>query len=227
MGYLSRKKIYHRAQPDKNAKKIYIFCEGEKTEIKYFEFFQGFSSNIDIIPIPPVSGKTDPTKLKDLSEILFFGNQDTAPKYTLSKEYKDEIWFVIDTDRWNEGNKIQQLKDFCTTKNLEELQWFVAQSNPCIEIWLYYHFNDKKPEQTEVSKHPSFKNFVHNNTGEGNGFNPTHHPIEIERAIRNSKLTFEIINNQPGLFSTEVYYLGEIILSFIHEQLVKAKAMSN
>lgn len=225
MKYLSRKKVYKKIEPNKNAKKIYAICEGQKTEIKYFQFFLGLSSNIDIIPIPSEGGKTDPVKLKESAELLFFGDKTTCAKYSLSAEDNDEVWFVIDTDRWNEGNKIQQLKDFCNSKNSKKEQWFIAQSNPSFELWLYYHFNATKPILSEVNKYPSFKNFVHDNTWNGNGFNPDSHPIEIETAIKNSKNNHELKDNQPNLFSTEVHFLAEIILSFVKIQLTKLKLM--
>ena len=74
MRYLSRNKIYEKVETKIDAKKVYIFCEGEETEVKYFKYFQGLSSNIDIIPIPNDNGKSDPLKLKENANLLFFGN---------------------------------------------------------------------------------------------------------------------------------------------------------
>lgn len=222
MRYLSRNKVYAKIETKKEAKKVYIFCEGDK-EVKYFKYFQGFSSNIDIKPIPNDNGKSDPVKLMENAELLFFGNEDNQAKYSLSVEYKDEIWFVIDTDRWNEGNKINTLKDFCKNKNIENglNQWFVVQSNPSFELWLYYHFNEIKPEDGDVENYNSFKEYVHNKIL--NGFKNGSHPVEIQSAIKNSVKNFEIENEQPKLYSTEVHNLGLIITSFVNEQLEKAK----
>ena len=64
MMYLSRNKIYNKVALAKDAKKIYIFCEGKEREVTYFKYFKGISTNIDIIPIPPVEGQSDPEKLK-------------------------------------------------------------------------------------------------------------------------------------------------------------------
>jgi hypothetical protein len=69
MKYLSRNKIYEKVEPKNDAKKIYIFCEGEDREVMYFKYFQGFSSNIDIIPIPNNKGQSDPVKLKENATI--------------------------------------------------------------------------------------------------------------------------------------------------------------
>ena len=39
MRYLSRNKIYEKVETKIDAKKVYIFCEGEETEVKYFKYF--------------------------------------------------------------------------------------------------------------------------------------------------------------------------------------------
>jgi hypothetical protein len=220
MRYLSRSKVYEKVEPQKDAKKIYIFCEGEETEIKYFKFFQGFSSNIDIIPIPNDNGKSDPSKLKENAELLFLG---TFPKFKLSIEYKDEIWFVIDTDRWNEGNKIQILKDFCESNNAITNPWIIAQSNPCFELWFYYHFYGIRPTEKEIQNCTSFKEYV-NNKIKG-GFDSRSMPIELQSAVNNSLKNFEMENEQPKLFSTAVHNLGLVIIPFVKSHLDKAKEM--
>ena len=125
-------------------------------------------------------------KLKENAELLFFGNELTSPQFSISEEYKDEIWFVIDTDRWNEGDKINQLKLFCTSKNISAQQWIVAQSNPSFELWLYYHFYKVQPEKTNVEKHASFKQFV--DAAIKGGFDSRSMPIEIVNAIPVSQL---------------------------------------
>ena len=220
MRYLSRNKVYEKLEIAKDAKKVYIFCEGEDTEIEYFKYFQGFSSNIDILPIPNDNGKSDPIKLKENAELLFFGNEITLPTYKLSREYKDEVWFVIDTDGWNEGNKIKELKDFCQDKD----KWNVVQSNPCFELWQYYHFNVEKPELENTAKYSSFKAYV-NDQIKG-GFDKRSMPIELESAINNSLINFEIENEQPKLYSTELHILGRVIHSFVKNQLDIAKEMT-
>ncbi|KAA6327442.1 hypothetical protein EZS27_023566 [termite gut metagenome] len=97
MPYLCRNKIYERLDPFKDAKKIYIFCEGEKTEVSYFNFFQGLASNIDIVSVPNINGKSDPEKLIENAERYFYEdkNNNIKPKFTFFVEQKDEVWFVI------------------------------------------------------------------------------------------------------------------------------------
>jgi hypothetical protein len=40
---------FKRKPPSRDAKKIYIFCEGKTIESGYFNFFQGLDSRISII----------------------------------------------------------------------------------------------------------------------------------------------------------------------------------
>jgi len=216
MKYLSRNKIYEKIEPFKNAKKIYLFCEGDK-EVNYFKFFQGFASNIDIIPIPNDNGKSDPIKLKENSEILFFGNDTVNPKFSISKELRDEIWFVIDTDRWNEGDKINVLKAYIAERNEDYQGWFVVQSNPSFELWLYYHFHSEKPQVEEVCKSTSFKEYV--NLKIKGGFDNRSMPLEIQKAMLTAEANFENLNGQPCLYSTEVFNLAKQIIRFTKAQL--------
>ncbi len=73
----------------------------------------------------------------------------------------------------------------------------------------------------KVNEFTSFKGFV-NNAIKG-GFNPTKMPIEIETAIKNSLSNFEVENEQPSLFSTEVHNLALVIIPFVKGQLEKAR----
>jgi hypothetical protein len=219
MRYLSRNKIYQKVDSFKNAKKIYIFCEGEEKEINYFKFFQGFASNIDIIPIPNEKGKSDPIKLKENSNILFYGKDIVNPKFKLSTELEDEIWFVIDTDRWNEGDKINTLKSYVDERNEDYQGWFVVQSNPSFELWLYYHFYSDIPQITEVEQFVSFKQYV--NSKVKGGFDNRSMPIEVQKATLIAEENFEILNGQPVLFSTEVFNLAKQLIKFTKPQLDK------
>ncbi len=216
MKYLSRNKIYKKVEPFKNAKKVYLFCEGDK-EVNYFKFFQGFASNIDIIPIPNDNGKSDPIKLKENSEILFQGNESVSPKINLSIELEDEIWFIIDTDRWNERNKINILKTYVEERNKDYNGWFVVQSNPSFELWLYYHFLSEKPEVSEVSRFASFKEYVDSKIK--GGFDIRSMPLEVQNATIIAEKNFETLNGQPVLYSTEVFNLAKQLIKFTKPQL--------
>lgn len=121
------------------------------------EFFTNLSSNLQLITIKPEKFRTDPLKLIERAkEILIEDNR----KYTLDYMQGDSIWFVIDTDSWEKEGKIQPLRAFCENQNGEISEkynevkpyqaWKVAQSNPCFEIWLYYHIYQERPSEEDV-----------------------------------------------------------------------------
>ena len=72
--FIIRPRHYERQEPSKDSRKVYIYCEGSNREYKYFLFFSGLSTNINIIPIPSKDGKTDPEKLMQAAIIDFEGN---------------------------------------------------------------------------------------------------------------------------------------------------------
>lgn len=215
--YLVRSRRYERQEPLRDSRKIYIYCEGNKREFDYFRFFCGLSSNVNIIPIPSKDGKTDPEKLMEAAQEEFGINSDVSPKYTLDVSQQDDVWFVIDTDSW--GSKITDLRNFCKSQNarLDNETWYVSQSNPSFEIWLYYHKFSEKPVKNDVDKYSSIKEFV--DAQIPGGFDSRKHPAMIEAAIQNAKATYEEENQVLKLYSTEVFKLGQVILPFVKDIL--------
>lgn len=215
--YLVRSRRYERQEPLRDSRKIYIYCEGNKREFDYFRFFCGLSSNVNIIPIPSKDGKTDPEKLMEAAQEEFGINSDVSPKYTLDVSQHDNVWFVIDTDLW--GSKITDLRNFCKSQNagLDNETWYVSQSNPSFEIWLYYHKFSEKPVKNDVDKYSSIKEFV--DAQIPGGFDSRKHPAMIETAIQNAKATYEEENQVLKLYSTEVFKLGQVILPFVKDIL--------
>lgn len=215
--YLVRSRRYERQEPLRDSRKIYIYCEGNKREFDYFRFFCGLSSNVNIIPIPSKDGKTDPEKLMEAAQEEFGINSDVSPKFTLDVSQQDNVWFVIDTDLW--GSKITDLRNFCKSQNagLDNETWYVSQSNPSFEIWLYYHKFSEKPVKNDVDKYSSIKEFV--DAQIPGGFDSRKHPALIETAIQNAKATYEEENQVLKLYSTEVFKLGQVILPFVKDIL--------
>ena len=208
---IARKRIYEKATPSREAQKIYIFSEGERREKEYFDFFVGISSNLQIIPITPDNSQSDPKKLLEQAKRLFLVQDHPL---TLDKQERDIIWFAIDTDRWREEGKITVLRSFCDNQNtnLHYSAWNVAESNPCLEIWLYYHIFEEKPNEKEVGKYPSIKEFVdHKIRG---GFDCSTMPAYIKTAIQNAEKNYTSDTDGPSLYSTEEYLLGKDIWKY-------------
>ena len=224
---ITRRKYYVKPQPSRDARKIYIICEGKSTEPDYFAFFQGLSSNLEIVIIPPEEG-SDPLKLMDLVNRKFF---DADGKYSIDYQAHDTLWFVVDTDTWEVEGKISRLREFCSNLNSEDGEVWkkysevkpysvcnVTQSNPSFEIWLYYHFFAIKPIKSEVESDSTFKEYL--NRVISGGFNFQKDQVKLKDAIVNSKANYYFtLVGTPELFSTEVYKLAEEILPFVKKPL--------
>lgn len=225
---IPRRKDYDKREPSRDAHKIYLVCEGKDTELNYFKFFEGLSSNLQVIAIPPTVG-TDPIKLmKRAQEVLLDDNR----QYTVECEHGDTVWFIIDTDTWEKEGKIKPLREFCQEQNdiireeYDEVKpypvWNVAQSNPCFEIWLYYHFYDKKPSQEKVGDCASFKEYVHKEIS--GGFNFEKDPARLEDALSNAEANFGMEKDgRLSLYSTEMNKPGREILGFVKPELDKLR----
>ena len=224
---IQRRKDYAKKAPSKEASKIYIVCEGKETEKGYFDFFEGLSSNLKLIIIPPEDG-TDPLKLMELAQRLLLSE---TGRYSLDFRQRDKVWFAIDTDTWEREGKIQPLRDFCSEQNkkleaFDEIKpyeaWNVTQSNPSFEIWLYYHFYPNKPDVEDIEQHPSIKSYVDSTIA--GGFNYQKDPVRIKDAIDNSERNFHRQENgNPDLFSTEEHFLAKEILGFVNSEITKLR----
>lgn len=223
-----RRKEYAKREPSRDAHKIYIVCEGKGTEPDYFSFFEGLSSNLQLITIPP-DEETDPLKLMERAKEVLL---DERRKYIIDYMQGDTIWFVIDTDTWEKEGKISPLRKFCESQNVEfpkqyneakaYCAWNVAQSNPSFEIWLYYHFYENKPVDEDVQKFVSFKEYVASTIS--GGFDFQRDPVRLYDAVTNAKNNYsQDTVGKPALYSTEVYGLGEEIHKFVRNDLAKLR----
>lgn len=224
---IQRRRDYGKKEPSRYAHKVYIVCEGKVTEPNYFKFFEGLSSNLQVITIPPTDG-TDPLKLMERAKQILIGNDR---KYSVEYAHRDTVWFVIDTDTWETEGKITPLRKFCSTKNksipkeFDEIKsypaWNVAQSNPCFEIWLYYHLIPTPPKDYDASK-GRFKTYL--DKVQPGGFDYEYHPVLMEDAILNAKANFKTDKDgKITTFSTEMHLLGSEILGFVKHDLDKLK----
>lgn len=100
---ITRVRQYGKREPNRDAHKIYVVCEGSSDEPRYFDFFAGLSSNLNVITLPSEEGKTDPVKLLEMATSLF--DEETG-RFKLDYSQGDRVWFVVDTDEWEKEGKL-------------------------------------------------------------------------------------------------------------------------
>lgn len=211
-------RLFTREPPSREAKSIYIFCEGAKREYQYFKYFVEMDSRINVEPykLHPHENNSPLGLLNIAKTCIILSEENPNPKYKFQEN--DEVWIVIDVDKDKEESRkpqIEELRTYCK----ENKDWFVVQSNPCFEVWLHYHHFNVRQEFDEDDKCVNWKDFV-NSSFQG-GFDSRRHPIYIQQAVENSKNNFKINNDEPQKGCTELFKLGESMLSILGEKISK------
>ncbi|MCV3356118.1 MULTISPECIES: RloB family protein [Campylobacter] len=115
--------VYKRPKNNKSkTTKFLIICEGEKTEIQYFENFKKYEEVNKLSLIVNCAKHPDPNNI--LQTCI---NKKTENEY-------EESWIVFDRDE-RRAEVIDIVKKDANQNNIR-----VAYSNPCFELWYYLHF---------------------------------------------------------------------------------------
>lgn len=209
---------YVREAPSKDAKSVFIFCEGKKREFQYFSYFSNLDSRINI-KVYELDEHDDnsPLGLLNIAINCFTPN----PNY-LESEYSfvegDEVWIILDRDKDKLDSRVPQIAKI-KTECSERAGWNMTISNPCFEVWLYYHKFSIKPD--EFSEKPSWWKQKVAEAISG-GFDSHRHPLLIETARDNAKDNFNLVGDTPDVGCTDVYKLADTILPLVKEKLDKA-----
>ncbi|MCP4129538.1 MAG: RloB domain-containing protein [bacterium] len=209
-------RLFERKPPGREAKSIYIFCEGAKREYQYFEYFKEMDSriNVEIYKLHPHEDNS-PLGLLTIAKKCIIANEESPiPKYMFQEN--DEVWIVLDTDIDKDESRKPQIKRVNDECELMP-DWFVAQSNPCFEVWLYYHFCSDKPVFVGNEYCINWKDLV--NKSISGGFDSRKHPIFIESASENAEKNFESKAGEPTIGSTEVFKLSKSIFSLVKTKI--------
>jgi len=211
-------RLFVREEPTRDAKSIYIFCEGKEREFNYFLYFKELDSriNIEIYKLDPHEDNS-PTGLLTIAEKCLLKSEiNQNPKYHFIEG--DEVWFVLDVDKDRDESrnpKIEVLIERCNQSN----NWYLALSNPCFEVWLLYHFFTSKItfENSDISK--NWKQYL--NDSVPGGFDSRKHPIYISTASKNAETNYSSSDNQPDIGTTNVFELANSIIPLVKSKLDK------
>ena len=206
-----RSRSYARKEPDRDATLYVIYCEGSKREPGYFHYFEGLSSRIKLEVVKADSqGNNSPSGLyQQACEDIEGSRKDSLSTYEIG--VGDHVWFVIDTDEWDAH--IDGLRKGCET----HMNWHVAQSNPCFEVWLYYHMASEDAGNIILDGCTAWKNYV--NAEIPGGFDSRKHPIHIADAILNAQTHFKTDEHGVAYGSTEVFKLGKELYPLVSSAL--------
>lgn len=219
---INRNRLFERRPPTKEAKIIYIFCEGAYTEPRYFQYFREMDSRIrlEVYPLDSHENNSPLGLLQIADRDLIASEENPSPRFSLQEG--DEVWIVLDTDPDKENTRRPQIETVKAAVAGRE-RWSLVESNPCFEVWLYYHGREEVEafEGMELSK--SWKTLL-NEVFKG-GFDHRKHPIFIEDAKRRAKVKFELgEDGRPKVGSTEMHRLAKSILHLLGETIREGRA---
>lgn len=209
---MHKKRGYKRETPVelvRDYKLFAIVCEGSKREPEYFRVLRYLSKKIAVDIIEDIVSE---------EEAITINPNKSAPKWVLDRAVKyiekeglsteDDLWFVMDIDRWSEA-QLREVASYCD----QYANWHIVLSNPCFEVWLYFHKKADIASSTSITS-ADFKTEI--STLEKGGYHAYKFLPFIADAIENARNADSDKNHFiPKVKETKVYQLGEAILSVI------------
>ena len=184
----------------RDASLLVIACEGEKTEAEYLSFSCFQNSRIKLCIVPSKDGKSSPIHVLENLE-------EEVEKYDLKQG--DQLWIVIDTDRWIFETQIKPLLN----ARIKKFPVHTAVSNPCFELFLFLHFSPMPT--TPVKDSRTMEKMLRSSLGQYSKSNleeATYAP-HIQNAIQEAEKTEYGSNSLPQNPGTDVGKQIKIILS--------------
>lgn len=212
---MRKKRGYNRETPEELVRDYRLFaiaCEGQKREPEYFKVFRHFSQKIAVDVIEDIVSEEEALTLNAVKSAPLWV-LDRAVRYIEKEGLNDEddLWFVMDIDRWS-VEQLREIANYCDRYP----NWHIVLSNPCFEVWLYFH----KQQNIDKSKSIScadFKNEI--STFDKGGYHPLTYIPFLPEAIANSKAADnDGAHFFPNFKVTKVYQLGEAILQVIGQK---------
>ncbi len=196
----SFKKHFLRPSGFRDSKLFIIATEGAETEIQYFEGLREELHNpkihVEILIRKDPSLSAPEYVIKELNQF--------KKKYSIHKD--DELWMVIDYDRWGIP-KLSQINTLCRQK-----KYFIAVSNPKFELWLLYHF----VADSRIREEDTLEVQIREVLGSFNSSNIDFDRFKdhIQAAVKNAELVDDG-NDWPNNRGTHVFKLVDKILNVI------------
>jgi len=216
MGRIRRE--FKRISGNRDARLFVIACEGQKTEVHYFEdfvskdFYYNPRAHVEILKRKK-GGSSPMDVLKQIDDFML--------EYNLNEN--DELWIVIDRDKQSWDTKmIRQVAQNCIKKGYN-----LAVSNPCFEVWLLLHVKklteytkEEIQELYENRKISSRRTKLKDEIKKINGsFNPSN--LDSSQFLPNVNLAIkqaELLDSNkktrwPNYFGSRIYLLAKQLLS--------------
>lgn len=208
---MRKKRGYQRDTPKELVRDYKLFaiaCEGGKREPTYFNLFEYISRKVTVDIIEDKVSERELTQKHETK---------SAPKWVLDRAIKyvekegltdeDDLWFVMDKDRWTD-EQLRMVADYCDIYP----NWHIVISNPCFEVWLYFHKKPQIPDSDMTCK--ALKTEVAQL--EKGGYSPEKFISHLFDAISNAEnADSDKAYFLPNPGETKIYQLGKALIEVI------------
>ncbi len=208
-----------RREAFRDARLIVIASEGKDTERIYFKALAKEYTN-PRVHVHILERSEDEQNNSSPEHVLKQLN-DYKSQYEL--EADDELWLVVDKDRWTEA-MLSRVATECS----QEVAMHMALSNPCFELWLLLHLEDAAsltPEEhvrwmenlrKSRNADPYLKTRLRQKIGSyhESSYDVLTLIVHVEEAIERAKaLDKNPTDRWPQTLGTRVYLLAESIMN--------------
>lgn len=208
-----------RQEAFRDARLIVIASEGKDTERIYFKALAKEYTNPRVHV--HILERSATEKNNSSPEHVLKQLNDYKEQYAL--EADDELWLVVDKDRWTEA-MLSRVATECSQHDYMHM----ALSNPCIELWLLLHLVDATPLTPEERQQwlenrrnsrrtdPYLKMRLRQEMGSyhESAYDAQLLIVHVEEAIERAKtLDKNPTDRWPQTLGTRVYLLAESVMN--------------
>ena len=208
-----------RREAFRDARLIVIASEGKDTERIYFKALAKEYTN-PRVHVHILKRSEDERNNSSPEHVL---KQLNNYKNQYELEADDELWLVVDKDRWTDA-MLSRVATECT----QEVSMHMALSNPCFELWLLLHLEDiasLTPEEQKLwmenrrkSKNadPYLKVRLRQKMGayHESAYDALSLIAHVEDAIERARALDKNLNDRwPQTLGTRVYLLAESVMN--------------
>lgn len=218
-----REELFRQSNTIEKERIIVLAFEGNDTEEIYFEEFKDSKSfNNELIYLHLLKRTKDDTNSAP-NHVFKKLKKEAKEEYSFNEN--DELWMIIDTDRWK---NIPEIIEEC--KKLKNM--FVAVSNPCFEFWLLLHIkeiseysSDELKLILENKKITNKKNYIDTKLAEILGsYNKSNPKPEnfipyLKRAVQQAKDLDTEKEEYPKKLGSHIYKITEKLIKPDEEEI--------
>ncbi len=217
------RKDFERPEGKKSARLVVIAAEGKDTERIYFEAMKEAlcASSVHVEVLERGSDKSELGENESSPEHVYRQIREFKSQYNIEDD--DQLWIVVDRDKWT-SKMLASVAQYCE----KDSNLYFCLSNPCFELWLLLHledvaaYNDKQQQQLYENKRtrqhgPTWTEKCLRNLMESyskSDYDAKKLLKNIDEAIeRARKLDIEPKSRWPNYIGTRVYRLANSIMS--------------